>query len=96
MNEKKKIHVIAYRTYILVWLALVFLTGIAVMLASLDLGDFNIGVALIIASFKAVLILYFFMHLKYERKFFQLMLLLAILTLTVIIGMTFFDLEFRY
>ena len=95
-NTGKEQHIVAYGTYVLVWLCLVILTGIAVYVSSLDLGNFRAFVAILIASMKAVLILYFFMHLKYERFTYQLMLLLVIATLSVIIGMTFFDVGLRY
>jgi hypothetical protein len=35
------------------------------------------------------------MHLKYESKLFKVLLLVPIATLTVIIGLTFFDIWYR-
>jgi cytochrome c oxidase subunit 4 len=61
----------------------------------MHLGKFSTLTALLIASTKANLVLWYFMHLKYERRLFKLMFLLPIATLTVIIGLTFFDIWYR-
>ena len=50
---------------------------------------------LLIASTKASLVLWFFMHLKYENKLFKMLFLVPIATITIIIGMTFFDIWYR-
>ncbi|HEY6011007.1 MAG TPA: hypothetical protein VIX18_06000 [Nitrospirota bacterium] len=39
--------------------------------------------------------LWFFMHLKYEARLFKLLLLVPIVTLAVIIGLTFVDVGYR-
>ena len=52
-------------------------------------------VNLLIASSKASLVLWFFMHLKYEARLLKVMLLIPIATLTIIIGLTFFDIWYR-
>ena len=85
-----------YRTYILVWLGLFFLTGITVSLAGMNLGRLSILVPLLIAGLKSGLVLGYFMHLRYERGLlFKLMIPIALATLTIFIGLTFFDVAFR-
>jgi cytochrome c oxidase subunit 4 len=84
-----------YGTYIAIWAALLALTGITVYVAGLDLGRFGITVNILIASLKAGLVLYIFMHLKDESLILKLMLLMSMLTLTVIIVLTFMDVLYR-
>jgi cytochrome c oxidase subunit 4 len=61
----------------------------------MHLGALSVLTALTIASIKALLVLMFFMHLKYERPIFRAMFMVAVITLTVFIGLTFFDVAFR-
>jgi len=48
-----------------------------------------------IASTKAGLVLWFFMHLKYEKRIFKLLLFVPIITISIIIVLTFFDIWYR-
>lgn len=48
--------------------ALIGLTVLTLATARIDLGEWNVVLALAIASSKAVLVALFFMHLKYERR----------------------------
>jgi len=84
------------RTYLLVWLALLALTGLTVAASNLPFGRLAVAVSLGVASIKAWLVLHFFMHLGQEDVRFKLMVLAAIVTLTIIIGMTFTDIGYRY
>ncbi|MBI4697695.1 MAG: cytochrome C oxidase subunit IV family protein [Nitrospirae bacterium] len=86
---------IGYKTYLAVWCCLMILTAATVMAAGMGFGRYGSLASVLIASAKAGLILLFFMHLKYETFVFKLMLLAAILTMAVIIGLTFFDVGFR-
>jgi cytochrome c oxidase subunit IV len=88
-------HIGGTRTYVIVWAALLALTATTIIVAGMHLGRFSILTALVIASIKASLVLWFFMHLKYEKRLFKIMLLVPIATLTVIIGLTFLDIWFR-
>lgn len=81
------IHVVPVKTYIYVFIALLVGTALTAAIAFVDLGPFNGIVALTIAMIKAVLVLLFFMHIKYSSKmtkvtvvsaFFFLMILLAL------------------
>jgi cytochrome c oxidase subunit IV len=54
----------ARRTYFLIYAALLVLTATTTGMAYVDLGDFNIYVALTIAIVKATLVVLFFMHVK--------------------------------
>lgn len=52
--------------------ALIVLTIITVAAHSVDLGEFNIVFALVIAAIKATLVGLYFMHLRWDRPFNQL------------------------
>lgn len=82
-------------TYVMIWVALLVLTAVTITAASLHLGGFSVLAAIFIATVKGVLVLLYFMHLKYEDRVFAGMLLLALFTLTIIMVLTFFDVLLR-
>jgi len=88
-------HIVPYRTFIVVWIALLVLTGITVAAAQFNLGALNVWVALGIATTKAALVIAFFMHMKYEAPLFKLTLLAALAILAIFIGFTFLDVLYR-
>jgi cytochrome c oxidase subunit 4 len=61
-------HVVPVPTYVGVFLALLVLTALTVAAARVDLGAFNTPVALAIALAKALLVVLFFMHVKYGPR----------------------------
>jgi cytochrome c oxidase subunit 4 len=85
----------AYGLYVLTWLALLVLTALTVTVAGMHLGRVSVLTALVIASIKAGVVLNFFMHLKYESALFKIMVYVALGTLAIFIGLTFFDVLFR-
>lgn len=88
-------HLITFGTYVMVWLALLILTGLTVTVVGLNLKNLAIIVAIFIAGFKSTLVLNYFMHLKYESALFKNMVYVAIFTLVIIIALTFTDISFR-
>ncbi|NOQ96963.1 MAG: cytochrome-c oxidase [Calditrichae bacterium] len=96
MEHKHEDHpLIGYGTYIMVWLALLIMTGLTVTVAGLNLKNFSIVATIFIAGFKSMLVLNYFMHLKYESALFKSMVFITIFTLVIIIGLTFTDISFR-
>ena len=51
------------------------LTWITIQASGYDLGDFNVPIALGIATVQAILVALFFMHLLWERPFHRVILL---------------------
>jgi cytochrome c oxidase subunit 4 len=86
---------VGYGLYFLAWFSLLVLTAITVAAAGMSFGSFSVFVALLIAAIKASVVLYFFMHLKYESKLFHLMLFIVLVTLAIFIALTFTDILFR-
>jgi cytochrome c oxidase subunit 4 len=95
MNEQGKHIVVSTKTFVLIWLTLLVLTGVTIKAAQMRMGEWSILANLLIASTKASLVLWFFMHLKYEKMFFKLLFFVPIATITIIIGLTFLDIWYR-
>jgi len=95
MNEQKESIHVPIRVFVYVWIALVILTGVTIAAAQRHLGEWGMVANIAIASAKASLVLWFFMHLKYEKRVFKLLFLIPIITISVIIGLTFFDIWYR-
>jgi len=94
--SEEEAHVVSYRTYILVWIGLLILTTVTILAAQVDLGAWNIWLALGIATVKSALVVLFFMHMKYEHWLLRLFFLGALATLAIFIGLNFFDILYRY
>lgn len=56
------------RTYVVIFIALLVLALLTTGIAFLDLGRLNTILAMTIAIVKAVLVILFFMHVKYEGR----------------------------
>lgn len=61
-------HIIPFDVYMKVFGTLIVLTVVTVLAARVDFGALNAIVAFGIATVKAVLVLAYFMHLKYDNK----------------------------
>lgn len=61
-------HVLPLKTYLTVFVALLFLTALTVWVAQIDFGSLNAFIAMAVASVKACLVALYFMHLKYDEK----------------------------
>jgi cytochrome c oxidase subunit IV len=61
-------HILPKKTYYIVAAALMVLLALTVGAAEINLGELNVIVALAIALAKALLVVLFFMHVKYNRK----------------------------
>ena len=61
-------HIVSKKVYFTIFIALIILTGVTYLVATLDLGRFNAIVALTIAVIKAVLVVLYFMHVRYSSR----------------------------
>lgn len=61
-------HVIPQRIYILVFVTLLLLTLVTVDVAFFDAGWLNLYIALTIATCKALLVVLYFMHVRYSPR----------------------------
>lgn len=95
-HQDQELHTVGYGPYIMIWLALVVFTGITVSAAGIGFGRATVPIALAIASIKTFLVGAYFMHLKFENKFIQAMVIICLITFVVFIALTFFDILPRY
>jgi cytochrome c oxidase subunit 4 len=96
MKPEEEIRKARYKTYALVWMILVILTGMTLSVAGMDLGGWTVLIALAIAGTKSGLILNYFMHLRSERLLiFRVIIPLVVAVFLVFILLTFSDLAFR-
>ncbi len=61
-------HIVPTRVYYTIFGILLLCTYLTVQIAYFDLGALNTIAALAIAAFKAVLVVLFFMHVKYSTR----------------------------
>ena len=87
---------VSYRQYVLVWAALLVLTAATVTTAGLNVGRAAIYVALAIAATKSVLVLLYFMHLRFEtRMVIKILVPITVVALAIFIGLTYTDILYR-
>ncbi|HEX6163444.1 MAG TPA: cytochrome C oxidase subunit IV family protein [Vicinamibacterales bacterium] len=84
-------HISPISLYITIFLALMVLTGVTVGAAYVDLGQFNFLVAMIIAVFKASLVVWYFMHVKYQSHLTKLTVATGLFFLAILLGMMLID-----
>ena len=81
-------HIVSPKVYVVILLALCVGTALTVWASFLELGPWNPVVALAIATTKAMLVVLFFMGVKYSTK---LTVISGIFTFMALIGMTLAD-----
>jgi cytochrome c oxidase subunit 4 len=79
------------KTFVTVWASLLALTALTVFVATLELGPFNAIVALSIATIKALLVLLFFMELRYSTAMTKVVVVAAVFFLMLLVGLTLSD-----
>ncbi len=84
-------HIVSPVVYLVIIAALLILTTVTVLASYVEMGVFNPIVALAIAVVKAVLVVLFFMHVKYSSKLTKLTVGCGIFTFIVLVGMTLAD-----
>lgn len=91
----KEPHITPLKKYLEVFVALLVLTGITVLVAQYDFGEWNLVVALSIAAIKAILVALVFMHLAQDSKLYFLVFAGALVFLAIFIILTMFDTQER-
>jgi cytochrome c oxidase subunit 4 len=96
MGNDSQPHIVPYRVYVFVLLTLVSLTLTSVLITHIDLGKVAIAGALLIACTKSSLVLWHFMHLKYENRIIISMVALVVFVFGALLILTFIDYLYRY
>ena len=84
-------HVSSIGLYLTIFFALMILTAVTVAAAYVDLGQFNFSVAMLIAGFKASLVVWYFMHVKFQSHLTKLTLATGLFFLAILLGMSLID-----
>jgi len=84
-------HVSPVSLYITIFLALMVLTAVTVGAAFVDLGQLNFSVAMLIAGFKATLVIWYFMHVKHSSHLTKLTVATGLFFLAILLGLFLVD-----
>lgn len=93
--EKEKHHIVPYMTYFYILCALICLTFMSIGITHINLGEYSVLGALIFSSIKSGLVLYWFMHLKFDKPFLKLMVGFVAMVFLAVIFITFLDYYYR-
>ena len=84
-------HIVPKRIYIAVWATLLAMTLLTTLVAFVDLGRFNTVVALAIATFKATLVVLFFMGARYTPRLTKVVIICGIFFLALLLSFSIVD-----
>ena len=84
-------HVVSKKIYVAIWATLMAMTLITTLVAFVDLGRFNTVVALAIATFKATLVVLFFMGAKYTSRLTRVVIICGIFFLGLLLAFSMAD-----
>jgi len=90
-SEEHRQHVLPAGIYVSIWAILMFLTGLTVFVSFIELHNWNVVLALVIATIKATLVVLFFMHLYYSSKLTKVTLIAAIFFLFLLLALSMTD-----
>jgi cytochrome c oxidase subunit 4 len=88
-------HIVPKSLYFAVFFALVILTWVTTYVSTVDLGRWNIFVALAIAICKASLVVLFFMHVWYSTRLTKMIVVASIFWLILLLFLTMADIWTR-
>lgn len=95
MAEKGSPGEMPYRTYFFVWIGLLILTWLTVNLSGANAAGLGVITPLAIATLKALLVLSFFMRLKYETGILKAFVLVPLGVIIVLYWLVFSDVLYR-
>jgi cytochrome c oxidase subunit 4 len=84
-------HIVPVRVYVTIFAVLLLLTATTVIVSGIDLGRLNTVVALTIAVTKALLVLLYFMHVRYGTRLTWLVVSAGFVWLGILILFTMSD-----
>jgi len=84
-------HVLPKRTYFAIFAILIACTYLTWQVAYFDLGRLNAVAALAIAVFKAVIVVLFFMHVRYATRLTWIVVIAGLFWLTILLAVTMSD-----
>ena len=79
------------KTFVAIWVALLILTATTVGVSYINLGSFSAVVALVIATIKALLVVLFFMEVRYSPKMTKMVVVAGVLWLMILLLLSMTD-----
>ncbi len=76
-------------------MVLLVLTAVSVAVTSIELGPLTVTVALLLAAVKSLIVLIYFMHLKFDNIIYSIMVGFVMFSIISILIITFLDYLFR-
>ncbi len=95
MSDQNNHHIVPYSIYFNVWLALLALTVVTVAVSYVDMRNVAILTAVLIATVKCTLVLLYFMHIRFSKLLYTVMILSVLGTYAIFLGLTFADYGYR-
>ena len=86
-----KPHIVPPKTYLLIWAALMVLLFITWGVAKINLGPLNVVAALTVAVTKMLLVILYFMHVRYATRLTWLFVAAGFIWLLIMIDLTLSD-----
>jgi cytochrome c oxidase subunit 4 len=92
-DQAAHVHIVSFKDHASTFLGLILLTimTVTVSVFGADLVTLTVLTALTIASAKAIVVAYYFMHLKYDPKIYKIMLGVVLLLFMVFVVLTLID-----
>jgi len=88
-------HIVTPKLYVTIFIALMVFTGLTVWVANYDLGPLNAVVALTIAVIKGLLVVLFFMHVRWSSRLTKVYVAAGFIWLIIMVGLTLSDYQTR-
>ena len=87
------VHIVPYKEHFGTWLALIVLTimTVTVSVYGAELYTLSVLTAMLIASTKALIVAFYFMHLKYDQKIYRIMIAIVLVLFVVFVVLTMAD-----
>lgn len=92
-HNSQEVHITSYKEHFGTWLGLIILTimTVTVSVFGADLHTMTVLTAMLIATTKALIVAYYFMHLKYDPRIYQIMIGIVLLLFVVFAVLTMVD-----
>ncbi len=91
MNSNANVHIIKYRTYFFVLIGLLMFTSLSILVTSVELGPVAVAAALIFSTCKSTLVLTYFMHLRFDKPIYTIMVSVALFIFLSLLVITMLD-----
>lgn len=93
--EEEKTHLLGFKAQIVILLALIALTFMAIGVTKIDMGPLTLIAILVIAAIQVFIVMAFHMHLKFEKPFFKVMVISLFALFIAVLIVTISDYIFR-